>query len=116
VGFDVSAEERKQLEAIAKIGKGTYYNVRTATELSDALAAAVNIGYAVLDEKGQKEVAQGLLNGSPVGLPAGTYQVQLRGVKDTAITVRTQPRQTIELILTTEGKLDHRSGNGPKSK
>jgi len=37
VGFDVQPEERKSLEAIAKAGKGEYYNAETAEELGKSL-------------------------------------------------------------------------------
>jgi hypothetical protein len=37
VGFDVQPEERESLEAIAKAGKGEYYNAQTAEELAKSL-------------------------------------------------------------------------------
>jgi hypothetical protein len=114
VGFAVPAKERKELEAIAKMGKGTYYHAASAKELAAALAQAVKIGYVVLDEKGQKEVAKGFVNGAPVSLPAGTYQVQLQGIKSAPRSVRIEAGQTQELVWDTEGKFDTDRREGRK--
>lgn len=37
IGFDVTAEERAELEGIAQAGKGRYYNAQSAAELKEAL-------------------------------------------------------------------------------
>ncbi|MHC4606700.1 MAG: VWA domain-containing protein [Planctomycetota bacterium] len=73
VGFDIEEEEKGQLEAIAKAGKGKYYHARDPDELMESFIIAVvgNAPYRILDRDG-KEVVKGEI-GDEHRLPEGKY-------------------------------------------
>jgi hypothetical protein len=72
----------------AEIGNGTYFDATSAEELDDALAAAVQAPFRVLDTEGN-EVARGTVGGDAIELPAGTYTV----------VVLTEPEQRFETVV-----------------
>ena len=60
---------------------------------SGALNEALRVPYRVLDDKGQV-VAQGLVDGAPVALPVGVYQVE----------ILTNPVKVIDGVTVSSGK------------
>jgi len=77
VGFDIKeAAERQELEAIAKSTQGIYVDARDAAGLLSALQQALQVEFAVLDEKG-KEIARGVVGGPPLETKPGRYTVRL---------------------------------------
>jgi hypothetical protein len=107
VGFDIEGTDaQKQLEEIARLGGGRYYGARNAGELSKALREAVpTLGFEVYDQTGEKLVSQGSLNGEPVELSPGTYQVRLSGIKSDPVTVDVATGQDVTLRVNDDGKL-----------
>jgi hypothetical protein len=76
VGFAIDelalAEE---FEAWAKAGAGSYFDARDGKALASAMRAALRQPYAV--EKNGATVATGVVNGEPLELPPGSYQVKV---------------------------------------
>ncbi|MGH2560924.1 MAG: vWA domain-containing protein, partial [Thermomicrobiales bacterium] len=69
---------RSQFQDWARIGGGRYIDAANAEELGAAVTAAVQPPFRVLDQSGQV-VAQGIVSGDPVPVPAGTYRVEVVG-------------------------------------
>jgi hypothetical protein len=75
VGFTVRERRvRRDMQAWARIGRGTYFDARGADDLGRAMAQAVRAPFRVLDAAGN-EVASGTLDGEPVAVDPGTYSV-----------------------------------------
>jgi hypothetical protein len=75
VGFTVKDRRvRRDMQAWAQLGGGSYFDARGADDLGAAIAQAVRAPFRVLDEAGN-EVASGTLDGEPVEVPPGTYSV-----------------------------------------
>ena len=60
----------------ARVGGGSYFDASDADELADSIQKALEIPYEVLNQEGEV-VATGVLNGEPVSIPAGTYNVNV---------------------------------------
>lgn len=107
VGFDVSEpKEQEQLKAIAKIGRGNFYNATNAKELADALKSAVESArYVIHDEQGRAVVAHGSINGKPVDLEAGAYQLSIPGTQVRPVKVRIANGKAVRVSLDENGKL-----------
>lgn len=108
VGFDIRGTDAEtQLRAIAEIGAGHYYKATDAKELARALRSALAAGTLVVqDSTGKSAVAGGVVNGSPVVLPPGSYRVSLAGVDLAPQTVTIADGQLLKLKLTDEGRLE----------
>jgi Ca-activated chloride channel family protein len=98
VGFDVTKEEKKQLECMAKAGGGSYYAAQDAGQLRMALdqvmkeALAENLIIRAVSTAGwptdakvqvfatqtKEQVGAGIGNRVPFKLPAGVYDVTAR--------------------------------------
>jgi hypothetical protein len=77
VGFAIGDEAlARQFEAWARAGGGRYFDAADPEGLRDALAAALAIPFTVWNSAGE-QVAEGVVGGEPVPLPAGFYRVQL---------------------------------------
>jgi hypothetical protein len=89
VGFALDDDAlRAQFSEWAELGNGTYFDATNAEELDEAIAAAVQAPFRVLDADGNV-VATGTVGGNPVELPAGTYTV----------VVLTDPEQRYEDVV-----------------
>jgi hypothetical protein len=77
ISFDIKEQTiDDQLQKLADLTGGAYFNAQDGAELQAALERSVlRLGYGVFDAKGQR-VVQGEVNGGRVMLPIGTYQVR----------------------------------------
>jgi hypothetical protein len=109
VGFDIQAiAVKQQLEELARIGGGQFFDARDARQLADALRRAVaSVTYTVSEKDTRKEVARGLINGPAIPLMPGSYRVGLVGSEDEAISLQLGNRQKLELSLDEAGRLSH---------
>jgi hypothetical protein len=94
VGFALEDDDalRQQFSEWAELGNGSYFDATSAEELDEAIAAAVQAPFQVLDETGAV-VASGTVGGEAVKLPAGTYTV----------VVLTDPEQRFENVAIEDG-------------
>ncbi|MBA2598683.1 MAG: VWA domain-containing protein [Chloroflexia bacterium] len=77
VGFAVADEALKaQFREWAFLGNGQYFDAAGSADLGQAIAAAVQPPFRILDAAGT-EVASGLVNGEPIEVPAGAYTLQV---------------------------------------
>ena len=105
VGFDIrDTVAQKQLAEIARLGGGLYFAATNAKQLAAALKTAVATSYEVSNETGGKQVVRGTVNGDPVSLPAGRYQVRLTGSPAKPINVQLEPGQTLEISIQETGE------------
>jgi hypothetical protein len=78
VGFAVDEVALKEtFEAWAQLGNGGFFDAQDGAELQSAIRATLRAAYEVLADG--KVVATGRVNGEPVELPPGSYQVRLLG-------------------------------------
>ena len=88
------------------MARGNYYKAASAQDLAKALREAMaNTNFVVQDERRQKVIAQGLLNGPGVLLRPGTYQVSIQGTSEEPLRVRLENGQKLQLSLDDAGKL-----------
>jgi hypothetical protein len=93
VGFALEDEALKAtFRDWARIGNGRYIDAGNAEELRRAVAEAVQPPFRVLDLAG-KVVAEGVVGGEAVPVPAGTYRVE----------VLTDPIRVIEPVVVAPG-------------
>ena len=59
----------------AKAGGGRFFDATDADSLATAIAQALRVPFRVLD--GAEVVAEGLVNGDPLELPAGEYTIEV---------------------------------------
>lgn len=59
----------------AETGGGSYFDASDASTLGSAISQALRVPFRVLD--GGKEVAQGVVNGDEIQLPAGEYTIEV---------------------------------------
>ena len=79
VGFAIDDDGlRSDFETWAQLGGGSYFDARSADELTRSLTTVISGPFRVLGQGG-KVVAQGVIGGAPVILPAGTYRVETLG-------------------------------------
>ncbi len=93
------------LKEIAKQAGSKYYDARSARQLAAALKESVRTAYVVSEEKSEAEVARGQVNGEPLSIKPGKYQVRLLGIKSAPVGVDVQAGQKLELTLDKEGHL-----------
>ena len=88
VGFAVADEALKaQFREWAHLGNGQYFDAAGSADLGQAVAAAVQPPFRILDAAGN-EMGGGLVDGDPVEVPPGTYTVEVlrhRGVIDNVV-------------------------------
>jgi len=78
VGFAVETEALKQqFRYWVSLGGGGFYDAADAATLGAGLSAALRAPYDVLDANGAR-VAEGLVGGPGVPLPAGEYRIRTR--------------------------------------
>jgi hypothetical protein len=78
VGFAVDEVALKEtFEEWARLGNGGFFDAQDGAQLQSAIRATLRARYEVLADG--KAVATGTVNGEPIELPAGTYQVHLLG-------------------------------------
>jgi hypothetical protein len=107
VGFDIQGlAAKQQLEQLAEIGGGRYFDAHDAEQLAANLRQAVaSVSYAVYDQDGKKEINRGLINGPPLSLMPGGYRIGIVGSSDAAVPVQLRNRQTVELMIDESGRL-----------
>jgi len=77
VGFAIDELMLKEtFREWARVGGGSYFDASDAEELADSIQKAVEIPYEVINQEGDV-VVTGVLNGDPVSIPAGTYNVNV---------------------------------------
>ena len=78
VGFAVDEVVLKEtFREWARLGNGGYFDAQNGEQLKSALVATLRPSYQLL--AGTKVVASGTVNGDPVEVPAGKYQVRVLG-------------------------------------
>jgi Mg-chelatase subunit ChlD len=78
VGFAVDEVVLKDtFREWARLGNGGYFDAQNGEQLKSALRATLRPAYQVLS--GGKVVATGTVNGDPLEVPAGNYQVRVLG-------------------------------------
>ncbi len=107
VGFAIqSLTVKQQLQDLARIGRGQYFDAHDAKQLADALRQAVaSAEYVVFDGDGKSEVKRGQINGPAISLMPGPYRVGLAGSKDVTVPFRLRNRQPIEMSVNEDGRL-----------
>jgi hypothetical protein len=105
IGFNVGPEAwRARLSGISQGGGGRYFNAADANQLVAALQQSVLTSYHVLSADGQL-VYQGVL-GSSATLPAGSYTIEIAGVKPITInTVQVGNRPVVVELHEQDGAL-----------
>ena len=58
-----------------------------------------------MESKSKEEVARGQVNGDPLSLKPGKYQVRLMGIKSAPMAIEIKNGQNLELTLDKEGHL-----------
>ena len=111
VGFALADEAVKQeMERIAEVTGGRFFDARDSAGLKDSLRAALAVPYSVLDETGAR-VGQGVVGRGAVTLPAGRYSLVVHAV-DTPIEiadVSVASKEVTRLKLAKSGKdISHR--------
>jgi Mg-chelatase subunit ChlD len=92
VGIGLSKEDRQRIRRLARAGGGSYFDAKGAGQLDDAIRSAVSAPFEVRDGAGAI-VARGIVNGTPLELPPGTYRV----------TVLTDPPYEFEAVVLESG-------------
>lgn len=78
VGFAVDEVALKEtFETWARLGNGAFFDAQDGEQLQRAIRATLRATYEVAADG--KVVATGTVNGDPIELPPGTYQVRLLG-------------------------------------
>jgi hypothetical protein len=94
VGFAVEDEQlKKEFEEWARLGGGQFFDASNASELGDAIAAALRPPFEVRNANGEV-VGTGLVGGPPVRVDPGTYTV----------TVHSEPPQTFDNVAVGNGQ------------
>jgi hypothetical protein len=79
VGFAIDDTALEvQFAEWAELGGGRYFSAQDQSGLSEAIEEALQLPFTVYDASGDL-VADGLVNGEPVVLERGVYQVMVRG-------------------------------------
>jgi len=79
VGFAVDDPELKStFEDWAELGGGRYFQASDSEGLRRALEESLKAPYSVFDTSGER-IAQGIVDGEPLELPAGVYKVAVQG-------------------------------------
>ena len=77
VGFAIDELMLKEtFREWARVGNGSYFDASDEEELAASIQNAIDVPYEVLNQEGDV-VATGVLNGEPVSIPAGTYNVNV---------------------------------------
>jgi hypothetical protein len=77
VGFAINELMLKEtFREWAQVGNGSYFDATNAEELVESILQAIEVPYEVLNQEGDV-VATGVLNGDPVSVPTGTYNVNV---------------------------------------
>jgi Mg-chelatase subunit ChlD len=92
VGLGLNKADRRRIRRLATLGGGSYFDAQGAGQLDDAIASAVSAPYEVRDATGTV-VGRGIVNGRPLEMPPGTYQV----------TVLTDPPYEFEAVVVGSG-------------
>jgi Mg-chelatase subunit ChlD len=106
VGFDVQEEKEQEfLKAVARIGRGRFFNAKNADQLGEAVTKSLQ--GAAFDVRGEdgKPAGAGIVNGPALDLESGSYTVRILATKAEAMRVRIGGGKTVSIKLTHEGKL-----------
>jgi len=99
VGFAIDELDLKeQFEAWARQGNGRYVDAQNADQLNRAIAESMNVPFEVRREG--EVVATGIVNGEPLALKPGSYQVYMRSDLNTSVgEVTIEAERESELVL-----------------
>ncbi|MBX3030149.1 MAG: VWA domain-containing protein [Chloroflexi bacterium] len=98
VGLDLDRRSRTSLRRLATVGAGTYFDARDPEQFAAALRAATSAPYEVLDADGAR-VGSGTINGAPIQLPPGDYQVVIRTDPVTTLSATVSPEVDVVLEM-----------------
>ena len=100
VGFAIDNESLKnEFDQWSVQGNGKYFDSNDTASLKTAIEQAIQTPFQVFDSSGDL-VAEGTVNGEPLELPAGFYDIQVLGLKTTTFKhyqIKGEVQQTIEL-------------------
>ena len=99
VGFAIDDPAlQATFEEWALLGGGAYFNADNAGELDTAISQALAAPFRVLDASGA-EVARGIVNGTSIDLPAGSYTVEVltAPVQQLPVTIPSGERVTVPI-------------------
>ncbi len=74
----------------ADLGNGAYFSADNQDQLAEALTAATQPKFAVVNAEG-RIVARGLAGADPIALPAGPYEVRFGGDAGHAVAAVVKP-------------------------
>jgi hypothetical protein len=115
VGFALAeAAVRQEMERVAKITGGKFYDAQNAKALRQALQQSLAIPYEVLDAAGVR-VAGGLTGEAPIQVPEGVYTVtvQAAGTPIVVPNVRVRYQAFTKVVLRKEGRQIGAKVQGP---
>ncbi|HEV3145815.1 MAG TPA: hypothetical protein VGZ47_18140, partial [Gemmataceae bacterium] len=106
VGFDVQVEKEQEfLKAVARIGRGQFFNVKNAKQLGDAVAKSLQAAaFEIIDDRG-KLAGTGLVNGPALELEAGSFTLRFPATKLEPLRIRVAGGKVLPILLTHDGKL-----------
>lgn len=95
VGFAIDdAKLAASFRQWARLGNGAYFDARDAKALDEALTAAAQPRFELVDAKGVV-VARGRVGGEPVQAMPGDYQLQVRGAAGAPVPVAVRSGETV---------------------
>jgi hypothetical protein len=95
VGFAIdNAKLAASFRQWASLGNGSYFDARDAKALDDALTAAVQPRFELVDANGVT-VARGRVGGEPVQAMPGSYQLHVRGAAGAPVAVVVKSAETV---------------------
>jgi hypothetical protein len=112
IGFDIDeAETREQLQHIVEPSGGVYLDASDPEELDKAFESALRVAYEVQDPSGET-LAHGFVDGEPVELTAGRYEIVIRRGSDVLevgeVVIAEGRSTTLELEQGAEGLIESR--------
>ena len=79
VGFALGDSELKgQMESLAALSGGEFYDARGSEELNDAILESVSVPFTVHDSSGDV-ITQGTVGSEGIEVPAGSWKVVVEG-------------------------------------
>ena len=90
-----------RFEELARLNGGMYFEARDEVALTEAIATSLatpDVRFEVLDVAGVL-VAEGLVDGDAVSLPAGRYRLRVAGVETTVSGISVRSEATTTFVL-----------------
>ncbi|HVF17551.1 MAG TPA: vWA domain-containing protein, partial [Steroidobacteraceae bacterium] len=99
VGFAVDDQKlAATFRQWSDLGGGVYFDAKDAAALSTALAAALQPAFEVVSAQSQV-IAEGLVSGESVRVPAGTHSLRVKGSSTAAQSITIKPKETTNVAL-----------------